>query len=200
MHMVWGWRSQNYGYDAGHMCRMGYKEAVGLLCESSVWCEDGMSPWRLRFWACTQWGYKESIRLSIWILWSCSLAIIFRCNYAQSNMQRVQFFATTILCHCSFFVCLLLSPIIKCFDFHVEESCDFHVWRKAVIPYLHYYYLGKSVLAGNWKEVINRVINYFHAQKELDPLPEGLGRKKNLFLEWKKGFSLFRAAGFEPAT
>jgi len=65
------------------------------------------------------------------------------------------------VCHCSFFICLLFSPIIK----------------YALISYLHYY-LGKSRLAGKLKEVIDRVINIFHAQKELNPFPGGLGKKK----------------------
>jgi hypothetical protein len=38
--------------------------------------------------------------------------------------------------------------------------------------------LGKSRLAGKLKEVIDRVINIFHAQKELNPFPGGLGKKK----------------------
>ncbi len=60
--------------------------------------------------------------------------------------------------------------------------------RKALISYLHYY-LGKSRLAGKLKEVINGVINIFHAQKELKPFPGRLGIKKNLISKGKKGLS-----------
>jgi hypothetical protein len=39
--------------------------------------------------------------------------------------------------------------------------------------------LGKSRLAGKLKEVINRVINIFHAQKELKLFPEGIKKGSN---------------------
>ncbi len=163
MHMVWGWRSQNYGYDAGHMCRMGYKEAVGLLCESSSVVWGWMSPWRLWFWAHvhngatkSQLGFlSESSRVVHWQ--SFFFVIMLNQTCREYNFLQPQ------LCVPLFFFCLFASLThhqmlwFPC----VENSSDF-LFALLLLGKIH---TGWEMKGSDQP---------YHALNELNPLLGGL--------------------------